>query len=120
MGSNSLRTLEGLIMSQTIQETLIERGSRYGSFKDHAELSVALEDTFYKHIWEKRLLTDATIEDMDNHFPPYMQESMKLIFHKIARIANGDPFYDDSWRDIAGYAQLVVDILNDKDSNKLS
>jgi hypothetical protein len=28
-----------------------------------------------------------------------------------SRICNGDPFYVDSWRDIAGYAQLVVNEL---------
>jgi hypothetical protein len=31
-----------------------------------------------------------------------------MITHKISRILNGDPNYDDSWRDIAGYAMLVV------------
>ena len=36
-----------------------------------------------------------------------------MIFHKLARIANGDPTYIDSWTDIAGYAQLVVDDLNE-------
>jgi hypothetical protein len=35
-----------------------------------------------------------------------------MIVHKIGRILNGDPNYDDSWADIAGYAQLVVKELN--------
>ena len=35
-----------------------------------------------------------------------------MIFHKIARITNGDPHYSDSWRDIAGYATLVADRLD--------
>lgn len=34
-----------------------------------------------------------------------------MIFHKIARILNGDPNYADSWVDIAGYAKLVADEL---------
>jgi hypothetical protein len=34
-----------------------------------------------------------------------------MIFHKLARIANGDPNYHDSWHDIAGYAKLVADRL---------
>ena len=34
-----------------------------------------------------------------------------MILHKVARILNGDPDYVDSWADIAGYAQLVVNIL---------
>jgi hypothetical protein len=38
---------------------------------------------------------------------PYMQESLDLIANKLARIVNGDPFYDDSWHDVGGYAKLV-------------
>lgn len=38
---------------------------------------------------------------------PYMQESLDLICNKLARIVNGDPFYDDSWHDVGGYAKLV-------------
>jgi len=34
-----------------------------------------------------------------------------MIAHKIGRIINGDPDYDDSWVDIAGYAKLVSDRL---------
>ena len=40
-----------------------------------------------------------------------MIEALDLICNKLGRIANGDPTYDDSWRDIAGYAQLVVNEL---------
>ena len=39
-------------------------------------------------------------------------EAINMICHKLGRIANGDPTYDDSWRDIAGYAMLVVRYLN--------
>jgi hypothetical protein len=34
-----------------------------------------------------------------------------MICHKLARIANGNPYYEDSWHDIGGYSQLVVQIL---------
>ena len=34
-----------------------------------------------------------------------------MILHKLARIVNGDANYIDSWRDIVGYTQLVVDEL---------
>ncbi len=37
-----------------------------------------------------------------------------MIFHKIARIINGDPNYADSWVDIAGYATLVANRLENK------
>jgi len=34
-----------------------------------------------------------------------------MVVHKIARILNGDPNYDDSWVDISGYTKLVADRL---------
>ena len=43
------------------------------------------------------------------------QESLDLIATKIARILNGDPNETDHWRDIAGYANLVVEILGKKE-----
>ncbi len=41
-------------------------------------------------------------------------EALEMICHKIARIINGDSDYADSWVDIAGYATLVANRLNEK------
>jgi hypothetical protein len=90
--------------SDSIDSTLAQRGTRYGSFKDHAQLAQDL-----KYTLAKRGFYEGT-----DKFNSVHRESMDMILHKIARIVNGDPNYDDSWRDIAGYAQLVVDILNGK------
>ena len=38
-------------------------------------------------------------------------ESLDMICSKLARIANGNPDEVDHWRDIAGYATLVVNAL---------
>ena len=92
--------------SESIDETLAQRGTRYGSFKDHATVSQTLQRTFMGHYYENH---NHDLED-------YMKESAVMICHKLARIANGDPHYDDNWRDIAGYAQLVVDILHGKNT----
>lgn len=89
-----------------VDDILAQRGSRYGPYKSHAYLSQKLQQAIFTHA-----ATHQT-EDMS----PYMIESLTLICHKLARIANGDPFYDDNWKDIAGYAQLVVDILHGKDT----
>lgn len=35
------------------------------------------------------------------------KESLHLIATKIGRILSGDPNHADSWKDIAGYAQLI-------------
>ena len=42
------------------------------------------------------------------------QESLDLIATKIARILNGNPNEIDHWKDIAGYATLVVEIFERK------
>lgn len=43
--------------------------------------------------------------------PFYMNESLDSIAVKLSRIIHGDSKNMDHWRDIAGYAQLVVDEL---------
>lgn len=85
-----------------IQDTLNERGKRYGEFPDHAYLSQQLKGLLYK----------AHGANPKRVMEPFHWEALDMICHKIARIINGDPNYDDSWRDIAGYAQLVVNELN--------
>ena len=84
-----------------IDSTLAERGIRYGAFKDHACISQKLKVVMYETENWKSLT-------------PSMQESLEMIVHKIARILNGDPYYPDSWHDIAGYAKLIDDELNGK------
>ena len=84
----------------TPTEALItERGSRYGKFKDGADIMQSLKDT---------------MRDVDgwNNLTASQKEALDMIQHKIGRILNGDPTYDDSWKDIAGYATLIVNELN--------
>lgn len=40
--------------------------------------------------------------------PAFARESLDMIANKIARILNGNYYYDDSWRDISGYATLAL------------
>lgn len=87
-----------------VNSTLEERGSRYGTFKGHAELTASLLTCIRTHA----ILASTDLE-------PIHQEALHMICHKIARIVNGDPNYDDSWHDIAGYAELVVKYLNGED-----
>ena len=75
-------------------ETLGQRENRYGEYKNVSETAQMLKNI---------LRTSASWGIME----PYMQESLDLIANKLARIANGDPFYDDSWHDVGGYAKLV-------------
>jgi len=77
----------------SVESTLNERGKRYGAFRDHAQLSQNLKNI-------AKIYGKATLS-------PSQQEALDMIFHKIARVLNGDPNYADSWHDIAGYATLV-------------
>ncbi len=81
-----------------IDNTLDERGSRYGKFKDQATISQALKDVMQMTDGWARLTCDQA-------------EALEMIQHKIARILNGDPNYHDSWHDIGGYSKLVADRL---------
>lgn len=93
-----------------INEVLKERGSKYGPFSEHAAITQSLKDAFKGEMDSVVYRTNwYALED-------FQKEALEMIAHKIGRILNGDPNYDDSWRDIAGYAQLVVDILNGKDT----
>ncbi len=87
-------------MTDTITQTLTDRGNRYGPFIGHAEVTQRL----------KRVMA----EELAKRGKPLADdqwEALEMIAHKIGRIINGDPDYDDSWVDIAGYAKLVADRL---------
>ena len=81
-----------------IDDILTERNNRYGNFIDGAEIIRAFKHEIYTRGAYGRLAADQA-------------EALDMIFHKIGRIATGDPNYVDSWTDIAGYAKLVADRL---------
>lgn len=78
-----------------IDDTLAERGQRYGEFDGHAAISQSIKDVMRSQSKWANLAPD-------------QREGLEMIAHKIARVLNGDPNYEDSWRDIAGYAELVA------------
>ena len=44
---------------------------------------------------------------------PMHREAMHMIFHKIARMCSGDSYYADNPHDIAGYATLLEEYINE-------
>jgi len=88
---------------QTLSQLLDQRGNRYGTFKGHAEITQQLKDVI-----------GLGLKARNKQLAPDQLEALDMICHKIGRIVNGDPDYDDSWVDIAGYAQLVADRLQGK------
>lgn len=84
-----------------IDETLKERGSRYGEFPEHAAITQNI----------KSAMADSNNwGGLDND----MRECLEMVAHKIGRILNGDPNYIDSWTDIIGYTRLVEKRLIDE------
>lgn len=90
-------------MQDELVATLTERGSRYGAFVGHADITQRL----------KRTMSDA-LKARSKTLADDQVEALEMIAHKIGRIINGDPDYSDSWVDIAGYAKLVADRLDGK------
>lgn len=88
-----------LARDMSINALIAERGSRYGKFADGAEIMRDL-----KHVMHE--------VDGWNNLTASQKEALDMIQHKIGRILNGDPTYDDNWKDIAGYATLVAEELN--------
>lgn len=94
------KALEAKPVQSGVDSTLEERGSRYGKFSGHSDIAQDLKCTLWKAPgWYA--LNDS------------QKESLEMIAHKIGRIINegSDPNYDDTWLDIAGYAQLIVNQL---------
>ena len=77
-------------------EVLNERAKTHGSYRENAALV-------------QRLKSEVRQTDGWYKLDAYEQEAIDMIFHKMARIITGNPKFIDSWRDIAGYAQLVID-----------
>lgn len=77
-----------------IDDTLAERGSRYGDFAGHAAVTQGIKKVMMESRNWFYLSNDK-------------REALDMLAHKIGRILNGDPEYRDSWTDIIGYARLV-------------
>lgn len=82
----------------SVEDTLKERGSRYGDFSQHAEIAQDMQDAMRKNPRWGRL-------------SPIQKQALTVIADKIARVISGDPDYADNWHDIQGYARLVEERL---------
>ena len=83
----------------SVDNTLEERGTRYGEFNSHSLIT-------------QRIKVAMKLSTNWHKLTPSQKESLEMIAHKVGRILNGDPDYADSWHDIAGYATLVEKELN--------
>ena len=77
-----------------INNTLNERGARYGNYSDVAGTT-------------QQLMAIVECGANYEHLNAEQKTSLFMICNKIARAVNGDPQYFDNYRDIAGYATLA-------------
>jgi len=83
-------------MADDINNTLEQRGSRYGSFESNATIT-------------QTLMATAMQGETAHTLKQEHKEALHMIFHKIARMVNGDNMYEDNVHDIIGYAKLLED-----------
>lgn len=86
-----------------VESVLEQRGNRYGTFERNSKTTEELFGT----------IALALGKDKFDALTPVQREGLHMICHKLSRIACGNPNYDDSWVDIAGYAKLVAESLQD-------
>ena len=88
-----------------INETLNQREITHGNFGVNSAMSQDLKSTIEYYA-----------ENCKTNLSKPQKESLDMICSKIARICVGDCNEIDHWRDIAGYALLVVkELQSDKD-----
>jgi hypothetical protein len=86
---------------KTVADTLKERGNTYGLFENNAKYAEGFNNVYaLSKNWET--------------MAPDSKEALRVIASKIGRILSGNPEYDDNWRDIAGYATLVCERIQNK------
>lgn len=95
--------------NEKLNEVLDQRGSRYGDFNDHALTAQEIKKSLNKALQNN--LSYAMLSEVEQ---AVLNEGLSMIAHKLGRIANGDCRYDDSWVDIAGYATITCERLQEK------
>lgn len=88
-----------------IDNTLQERGNRYGEFNEHARITQNIKRAMSNSPNWKTL-------------PDYYKEGLEMVAHKIGRILNGDPYYADSIHDIIGYSRLIEQELENVENSQ--
>lgn len=82
-----------------IAQILQQRATTHGNYKDVTH--------FYRQFMKILSNNSANLTDEQ-----YM--ALSMIFGKTARILAGNPDFDDHWKDIAGYATLVANSLENE------
>jgi len=90
------------VRQQSIDATLAERQSTYGSFEDVAFVTENIISILKKCNYDS--------------MPHTHRMAMYMIASKMARIVNGDFNHLDSWHDIGGYAKLIENLIKENNN----
>lgn len=102
----------------SIENTLAERGARYGAFLGHAAITQALKSvmrgTILEDLQDEKFVLDleAALAPVKAKWPTLrgdVRECLEMVAHKTGRVLNGDAEYIDNFVDLAGYSKLVAD-----------
>ena len=89
--------MKGHKKQMTTEKNLNQRAKTHGDFSEFAITARLLKGNVALRLKQNQKALNDT-----------QSEALDMILHKIARIINGNPNEIDHWRDIAGYAELVV------------
>lgn len=88
-----------------LDKILEERGQSYGDFSGIASITQKIKGVLRAHRkWG--IPPQETVVWGDHQV---FAEASEMIVHKLARATNGDPYNEDTWQDIAGYANLALE-----------
>lgn len=85
-------------IGQGAQGLIESREKSHGEFEAQSECSQAIKEL---------IRAGSSWDDLK----VYQRESLDMVAVKMSRIAHGDPFDVDHWKDLQGYCQLVINKL---------
>jgi len=86
-------------IERTAVENLLKERSKYGPVDQQAAMFINLLEA---------MNSTPTAAQNRATMNPVLRQSLAMIALKLSRILCGDPQEPDHWRDIAGYATLVL------------
>jgi len=93
-----MQTGEMILEHNHSMAVLEEREKTHGNFMSNAMVSQRIKAALYSGAW--------------GVMAPDMREALEMIALKMSRIVTGKADEPDHWHDIAGYAMLIYDRLN--------
>jgi len=85
-----------------LQKDLQERGSDYGPFHVNSVVFSALNSEMMT-----ALQHNTSFSRLSHNKRTLIEHGIAMISTKLARLVTGDPEHHDSWKDIAGYVNII-------------